>query len=282
MIQTIYQIRMHKFLHRVIALGALLAAPGLALCEPLKVAPGEDPGGTAVAVIAQPFALDDAKLKARLAHDGEGVAIGWDFSGEVPDVIAAPNATPQNKVIPPAGESDHLPAAIATVLAESDHLRLIPVFMTLNAPETIGKAIAFTARTPARIVVMPHVNSNKEGWVIFQAAALHFDKLLFVVPAIENDNETDPKPRYPAALNLSNVISITLPGRGVGDSVIARPSDNPTLNGAITFAAQRLAACLTFDDTPATFAKPRALALLAAEQDAPAEKCPSAAANQHD
>ena len=58
-----------------------LAATGASAQSPAKpkVPPGTDPGGTAIALIAHGVDYTDPEIAPRLARDGEGDIIGWDF-----------------------------------------------------------------------------------------------------------------------------------------------------------------------------------------------------------
>src|SRR5688572_3480924 len=58
-----------------------------------KVPPGTDPGGIAIALIAHGIDYTDPEIAPRLARDGEGDIIGWDFvSGDNKPFSSAPDA----------------------------------------------------------------------------------------------------------------------------------------------------------------------------------------------
>lgn len=203
-----------------ISVGAVLHACAIVFCspsataEPLDVAPGHDPGGRAVAVLTSPFDLSDARVSPKLARDGEGVAIGWDFSK--PDSGEPTQGTP-----PTSSQPAVPPPDVATTLTTQAGVRLVPVFVDLGRTETFARAIAFSARTPAQIVVMPHATRSEADWHAFRAAAAHFSQLLFIVPAnIISGDTTDPP--FPAAFGLTNVLSVATARTTAAADVVVR------------------------------------------------------------
>jgi hypothetical protein len=64
--------------------GSALVCSGSALADDPPLKPGRDPGGVAVAVLADGFDYRLPDVAHVLARDGEGVAIAWDSVGRDP------------------------------------------------------------------------------------------------------------------------------------------------------------------------------------------------------
>ncbi len=212
--------------------------------QPLNVPPGQDPGSTAIAVITPPFQLNAANVVATLARDGEGIAIGWDFSkrpktAQRQSVSQGTSATPD----------------IVTSLARQQNLRLVATFVDPLRPETWAQAVAFVAQTPARIVLIPFATTAERDWIAFRAAAEHFQNLLFIVPAQSTDDaigagaetgagqSVGAKPAYPAAFHLSNVLSVSPHTPADADVVVATTPQSATSDAALALTVKTLLFC---------------------------------------
>lgn len=137
---------------------------GSALAEDPVLSPGQDPGGTAVAVIADGFDYARSDLAAILARDGEGEAIAWD-----------------------AVDGDHRPFSrdgrgtdAALAAAVYGGVRIVPVRADLDDHQSLAKGIAFAAGTPARVVLVPLGSGERAGLDVVIAAARRFGTLLLV------------------------------------------------------------------------------------------------------
>ncbi|HEX5599366.1 MAG TPA: hypothetical protein VFX46_01885 [Hyphomicrobiaceae bacterium] len=161
----------------------------LALIAPTKLAagdsdprvpPGTDPGGVAVAVISTGIDYTQPNIAARLARDGEGEIIGWDFA----DDDAFPFA--------PA-ESDGNGTAFASVLlADAPGARLVPLRIDYERPATFFLAFAFIDQTPARVVVISSDGFGPEHRGSIHQTASQFDRLLIIMARDEEpDGEED-------------------------------------------------------------------------------------------
>ena len=192
--------------------------------EPFDVPPGRDPGGTAVAILSSPFSLSSNQLLHRLARDGEGLAIGWDFSRRQAETQAA-----------------HVSSApeLANALARSHDIRIVAAFVDQSDPTTWAKAVAFIAKTPARIVAVPFTTTDAQDWTIFRASAERFPDVLFVVSADSQAGRDALSPAYPAAFNLSNVLSVTTQGAPGADIAVALAPEPAALS-----ASQRTGAAI--------------------------------------
>ena len=157
-----------------------------------RVPPGTDPGGVAVAVISTGIDYTQPNIAARLARDGEGDIVGWDFA----DDDAFPFA--------PA-ESDGNGTAFASVLlAEAPGARLVPIRIDLERPATLLLAISFINQTPARVVVLSSDGLGPEHRRSIQQAASQFDRLLIIMARDEGRGHT--------ASDVANVLTV---GAGV-------------------------------------------------------------------
>lgn len=145
---------------RAAGLGLALAASGAA-ADPV-LPPGQDPGGHAIAVIGTGIDYTDPVISARLARDGEGDLIGWDFA----DGDNRPHGVPDS--------AEH--AAVATVLRDAS-AKLIPVRIKPGEPHAFARALAFAAATPARHAVLVVLPASGAEWEILAEAMQRFPDL---------------------------------------------------------------------------------------------------------
>lgn len=173
----------------VLSLFALPFLMGLALAADPKVPAAKDPGVTPVALAATGIDYTDTSLASRLARDGEGNIVGWDFV--------------DNDIFPYA--KDERSNAYARLLLVGPDVELVPLRLAADDFAGAARATAFVSRTQARTLVLTLSSTRKEDWDLFTKAAAHFKDLLIIVPAGET------APLYPAALKLDNVLSVALP-----------------------------------------------------------------------
>src|SRR5262245_7664271 len=197
---------------RRIALGLFLATFALA---PMAVAqtkkpplpPGRDPGGVAIALLTTGIDYTLSNVARGLARDGEGELIGFDLV----DRDNRPFGDSSRAQTPPHWGGDGTTLA-GNILDPTIGARLVPVRVDPREPASLARAVAFIARTPARIVVLPMWGPRKEDWQPFRQAAEHFPQLLFVVAAGDDGKDLDKEPVYPAAFALPNVLVVTAAG----------------------------------------------------------------------
>ena len=140
-----------------------------------KVPPGTDPGGIAIALIAHGIDYTDAEIAPRLARDGEGDIIGWDFvAGDNKPFAAAPDA---------GIDSTRLAKLILSAYARG---RLVPLRVAPSDPAQFAQALRFVLQSPARIIAVPTWNARPEIVDVLNSAAQHARDRLFVVPAGED------------------------------------------------------------------------------------------------
>jgi hypothetical protein len=185
----------------LLALAVALARPAAAqrAADP-RFPPAQDPGGLAVAILSTGFDYLQPSLARRVARDGEGEPIAWDFAANDPwPYLPSPNETPSAH----GGDGTLL---VRTLIDRSkERIRVVPIRVDPGRPITLGQAVAFAARTPARIVLVPLWGERREDWEPFTIAAGHFQHLLFIA----SPGDTDRAPVFPAALALENMLVVT-------------------------------------------------------------------------
>lgn len=177
--------------------GLMLAMAGSVAGQPAKkprVPPGRDPGGVAVAVVGGGVNYLLPHITGRLARDGEGELVGWDFVDN-----------DQRPLEPYGGLST---ALASIVLREAGATRLAVVRDKPGDAHSHAKAVVLLSRSPARIVLMLSSSTDRKEWEPFAQAAAHFQDLLFIVPAGDEDRDLDQAPAHPASLGLANVLVV--------------------------------------------------------------------------
>lgn len=212
----------------IITLLAMCLSPMLVLAKDPKVPPAKDASGTPVALVAGGIDYTDAALTGRLARDGEGNIVGWDFV--------------DNDISPYS--QDAAANALAKLLVANADVKLVPVRVGDGDTRGVAGAAGFVSHTPVSIVAVTLSSGNKEDWELFAQAARHFKQLLFVVPAGDGT-----APSYPAALKLDNVVAVAVPmgkdetadvAMAAGAEAAQAPASN--VEAAVT-AAAALASC---------------------------------------
>lgn len=214
----------------------------LALCMPItgapaqsgkpRVPPGLDPGGVAVAIAADTgIDYTSPHIVHRLARDGEGELIGWDFVDDDrrPFDAAAASAT------------GSVTSLARTILTEAGASR-IAVFRAKPGDRiALGRMAVYAARSPARIAIVTSASANRTDWDAFAEVVSHFKGLLVIIPA-DPDVTT-----FPAALGLGNCLVVTAHEQITGNAVTIAPSlaidiAVPAQSGRSDVAAARIAA----------------------------------------
>src|SRR5690606_8881424 len=140
-----------------------------------RVPPGTDPGGTVVALISTGIDYTLPHIAPRLARDGEGEIIGWDFADD--------------DALPYGPAEAHGTEAAGLLLAESPEAKLIPVRIKLEQPASLSRALAFVGRTPARVALISGQHFGPEHRELLGEAALHLGHLLIVVGGDESGSD---------------------------------------------------------------------------------------------
>ncbi len=135
-----------------------------------RVPPGMDPGGIAVAVIGAGVDYTASEIASRLARDGEGAIIGWDFV----DNDANPYADCRS--LPPSADCpSHY---VDVLLSHAPTVRLVPLRISTTAPATMVGAVLFAQKSPGRIALVIAPSSDIREFLL--QAAQRVPTLLFV------------------------------------------------------------------------------------------------------
>lgn len=131
--------------------------------------PDRDPGGTAVAVVGRGIDYTRREVAHRLARDGEGQIIGFDFA----DNDAYPFAPY------PQGDDD----LAGVILEEGRTTRLVVVRTPAGRAAALAPALQLIAQTPARIALLvPQLGAPMDLANLVDAAR-RLPHLLLIVPA---------------------------------------------------------------------------------------------------
>lgn len=148
-----------------IVLGAINTTRSAADNDP-RIEPGRDPGGVAIAILADGFDYTKPELASVLARDGEGEAIAWDAIDE--------DARPFHA-------DGHGTNAARTATAHRG-VRIVMVRVDRKNPASLARGMAFAAQTPAQIIFAAHALEEPAARDVLAAAARKFEQLLFVAP----------------------------------------------------------------------------------------------------
>jgi len=186
-----------------IALVVFLGQAGGAIAADPVLPPGQDPGGTALALIGPGFDYLAEGIVQRLARDGEGELIGWDFvdGDRTPYATAGADGT---------GSVNDAPAR--ALLATYSHSRLVPIRVPESDPQALAKAIAFAAGTPARIIALALPLHDPQMRLVVKQASTRFRDHLFVVagalPVQQAPSASDSSGDQTAAADAASLINL--------------------------------------------------------------------------
>jgi hypothetical protein len=182
-------------------LGSAALAPTSVLAadapKPAKppVPPGRDPGGVMVALIGSGIDYTRPDIAPRLARDGEGYLVGWDFiDGD------------RSPFLPPLRHGDgsvsehQATAAAQIILAEAPAARLGAFRVRLADLATTARATSAIAAGPARVVlVVADGDLTADIMGLLAEAARRFPRLLI----ISGWANAAPNPRAPNVLTVA-------------------------------------------------------------------------------
>lgn len=135
---------------------------------------GADPGGVKVAIIGAGIDYTQPEVASRLARDGEGEIIGWDFIDDDRRPFAR-------------GSAD----APRILLSEGQSASLVVVAANFAEPLSIARALRYAAQGPARIIAVQAAWTNVELARILAEAARYFPNRLFIVGAGDDNRDLD-------------------------------------------------------------------------------------------
>ena len=199
-------------------------------------------------------------IASRLARDGDGTLIGFDYW----DLDARPfDANPAGSAFHP---QRHGTRTASLILAEAPVAELVPYRYPRNAMSRMPDLVEHAAAAGVRIMNISMGSRSRDEWADFEAAARAHPEMLFVVSAGNRGKDIDEDPVWPASLALDNLLTVTssdtsgLPARGSNwgpNSVdLAVPAEEVVVTGfngrprevaGSSYAAARvsaLAACL--------------------------------------
>ncbi len=152
----------------IVALLACFVCAGSAIAqkpaEKPRVPPGVDPGGVAVAIIGSGIDYTKPEIAKRLARDGEGEIIGWDFVDN--------DRRPYN----PCTEA----VSVCSIprFSPSASSRMIVMRASTAMPQSMVAAVGMSTSTPARIVLVAF--DRPPPLQFLREAARQYPHLLFV------------------------------------------------------------------------------------------------------
>lgn len=144
-----------------------VSVPPVCAADP-RVPPGRDPGGVAIAIIGGGLDYTREDLLPKLARDGEGELVGWDFVDEDRR---------------PFAETGGFDALARIVVRASPQARIIPVRVARGDERQIARALRVLDETPARLVLLAADPGQPIERAKLATAARSLARLLIVVPA---------------------------------------------------------------------------------------------------
>lgn len=174
----------------LVCLALVAEPPGAAGSGEPRVPPGRDPGGVPVALIGPGIDYRVAEIAQRIARDGEGDLIGWDFIDNDLKPFEPEPACPIQTCSTADDAWRANPARL--LLGEAGASKLIVLRTKEGDRGALAAAISFASRSPARIIPTLAVGGPPEAaagtpagpdWQLMIEAARRFSNLLFIVPA---------------------------------------------------------------------------------------------------
>jgi hypothetical protein len=169
----------------------LVAAPLIAAAQgadpPVPV--GRDPGGFAVAVIGRGVDYGDQAMAQRLARDGEGEIIGYDFIDD------------DRRPYGVGADAE----ATALVIREGQAATVVAIRADPTQTQSLARAIGYAAQSPATVIAIFAPISISEVAAVIAAAARKFPRHLLVLEAGDEDLDT----LSPAPAVADNVLIVT-------------------------------------------------------------------------
>ena len=173
--------------------------------EPLNppVPDGTDPGGVPVALVDSGVNYLLPGIGRRLARDGNGKILGYDYW----DLDWRPfDANPAGS---PFFLRRHGTRTASLLLREAPQARLVPYRYPRPDMDRMTDLVDHAAGLGVRIVNLSMGSNDRSEWAAFEAAARRHPRILFVLSAGNNGRNIDERPVFPAALALDNLITVT-------------------------------------------------------------------------
>ncbi len=217
---------------------------------------GVDPGGVTVALVDSGIAYDLPGLKERLARDGSGRMLGYDYWDMDPYPYDLDTAAS------PFFPRRHGTTVASVLVEEAPQVRLIPYRYPRPDMNRFADLIEAAGKAGASIVAMPMGSRDPDDWTAFLAAARQRPHMLFVVSAGNDGADIDEDPVYPASFDLENMLVVT---SSEDDGQLAPGSNWGTRSVDLMVPAEHLMAINHLGETTtvagASYAVPRIAAL---------------------
>ena len=155
------------------------ANAALAVAKKPPVPAGTDAGGVRIAIIGEGVDYTQPGIAARLARDGEGEIIGWDFAGDDRRPFAA------SDVAKAQAETTRI------ILSEGQSATLVVIRTNSADPVSLAKALRYAAQGPARIIAMQWPWTNPGVARVLPEAARHYPDRLFIAVAGNDSRDLD-------------------------------------------------------------------------------------------
>jgi len=171
--------------------------------EELKppVPPGRDPGGPRIAQADSGVAYGLPLFDGRLARDGAGRFLGYDFRDQ--------DDRPFDRDGPDLFPRRHGTLVASILLREAPEAVLLPYRFPRGAMDRMGELVEAAAEAGARVLLLPMGSDDPEDWRAFLAAAERHPEILFVLSAGNDGRDLDEAPVWPAAAGLENALVVT-------------------------------------------------------------------------
>jgi hypothetical protein len=206
---------------------ALSVSVALAQDAPPRVPAGLDPGGVAVAIIGAGADYTRPDIAARLARDGEGDLVGWDFTNNQPRPYVR-------------GENPDAPY-LAALVAAVPPLRLILARVAQARQDQIALGLRFAGATPARIALVTAEPGAPLRRTDLEGAARQLPRLLIVVPADRVAATAEQRSHQSGLL----VVAAAESGNAAAADVLVREDPAPATGPAANSAERHARAATT-------------------------------------
>ena len=144
-----------------------------------------------------------AEINRRLARDGDGNLIGYDF-WEMDDLPFDSQPISSGFFV-----QRHGTRTASLLLREAPDVELVPYRYPRPDMSRMHALVEHANQHQVEILGMPLGSNQAEDWSSFASAAKAHPRMLFIVSAGNNGRNIDVEPVFPAALDLDNMLVVT-------------------------------------------------------------------------